>query len=475
MKILLVAVPIMEPINGSLEPIMMDKTRANPPYGLYLLAEMVRQAGHDVDILDLIARGGLYKEEIQQTVSQYDILGISANSLNWSTARELIRIVRESKCDIPIVLGGIHGTLYDDYILHHYPIDFVVRGEGEKVLPELIRYFDGKRSLSGISGLSYLNGRGQFIRHQESELLSICELENLPAPAYDLLPSGVYEGISIESARGCAFACSFCSIPFKRCWRALSAERFIERVKQLQPYVSKSITNAFSLIDDCFTIDNQRVVDIVNGIENRGLYFQAALDARCSDVQTLEFGHVLGRITNVVMFGAECGYDEGLKRVGKGLTTKTIERAAQLVAEAGYSDRTVFSFILGLPWERYQDVLQTVKFAGRLAARFGITLYLQWHCLIPGSKIWNELHRRGEVDISMYDEFGFFHNPYLTFKGISLSREEVFKIGEKIVGLIKLLKCLNFKRELIEFSIPPPYREKLADNKKPCLTTSKSG
>lgn len=72
----------MEPIDGSLKTIMMDKVRSNPPFGVYLLAQIAREAGYEVGILDLIAIGGLPRDKIQLTIAQYDVLGISANSLN---------------------------------------------------------------------------------------------------------------------------------------------------------------------------------------------------------------------------------------------------------------------------------------------------------------------------------------------------------------------------------------------------------
>lgn len=245
---------------------------------------------------------------------------------------------------MPVVVGGIHGTLYDKHLLYNNPINFIVRGEGEQPLPQLLDYLAGKRKLEGICGISYLNDKNELVRHPEAELLSGEDIGNLPVPAYDLLPDGVYESLSIESSRGCHFNCTFCSIPFHKKWRAMSASRFVDKIEKIQPYLKRCKIQAFSLIDDCFTTNKTRVKEIIRLIEKRGIEFEASLDARCPDIKDLQFAKTLGKITNMLLFGAESGYDEGLKRIQKKQTTESIERAAKLVSEAGYSSRASIFF-----------------------------------------------------------------------------------------------------------------------------------
>lgn len=458
-RVLLTAVPLMHSRDGELEPMMMDKTRDASPMAVYLLARMLREEGFDAGILDLIAEGKIDEKKVLETVSGYDVLGISVNSINWPTARYLIKMIRKANIHIPIILGGVHPTLYDDYLLHHFPIDFIIRGEAEYTLPRLIRYLRGEKNISEIEGLSYLDKKGNLVRNRESLPLSISELENLPAPAYDLLPDGVYRGLGVESSRGCRFGCAFCSIMYKRSWRPLSPQAFVKSVERLQPFIHKTVQDCFHVVDDCFTTDRQRVLDIIRLAEEKELFLGAALDARCSDITDLEFALALKKITKVMLLGAECGYDEGLRKIGKGITVATIEQAARILHQAGLASRAVFSFVLGLPWEGFEEVIKTVNLAASLSANYGVILYLQWHCLLPGSAIWNRLAKRGEVDIAMYDDFGFFADRYLTRKAVSLDFGEVFRLAGKVATLKGFLEPL--KREdcpvenLVEFAVPP--------------------
>lgn len=458
MRVLLVAVPIMHRLNGALEPIMVNELKWVPPMAVYLLAQIMRQEGHEVGILDLIAEQEIDEARLINRVAGYDVVGISANSINWPTARYIIEKIRQAHVRIPIILGGVHPTLYDDHLLHNYPIDFIIRGEGEQALPQLIEYLEGKKTVSAIAGLSYRDRRANLVRNPDSTPLSVAELENLPVPAYDLLPDGFYNGLTVESSRGCYFSCAFCSIPFRRSWRSLSPQAFASSVERLQPFAHKVNQNLFFLVDDCFTLNRKRALEIVRLIEERNLTFEASLAARCSDISDEEFALELKKISKLVLLGAECGYDEGLRRIGKGITVDTIEQSARLLHRAGFGHRAVFSFVICLPWETYEKVMQTVELGVSLAARYDAMIFLQWHSLFPGSTIWNQLKRKGEVDIGMYDDFGFFTHEYLVRKGIALSPAEIFRLEQKVAALRKFLEILKGNGlpidKLVRFEVP---------------------
>ena len=57
MKVLLVSPPVMDFVGGRLRAIAMDAGRECPPYGVYLLSSILKRAGHDVTVADLVATG----------------------------------------------------------------------------------------------------------------------------------------------------------------------------------------------------------------------------------------------------------------------------------------------------------------------------------------------------------------------------------------------------------------------------------
>lgn len=453
MKILLIAVPLMELQGGELVSISMDRIKSSPPLGVYWLGGVARAAGHDIDILDLIALGRVDVPLILSRAAEAEVVGISCNTLNWPTARVVTQHIKESYPELPVVLGGIHPSSYPEHVLQNCPADFIVRGEGEVPLLQLLEALEGKRSLDAVHGLGYWKD-GVLTTKPNTGLASIQEVENLPDPAYDLLPSDVYETLSIESARGCKFKCTFCSTKFLGSWRGVSAEVFVNRLERLMPYVERTRYGVFSFIDDLYTLDIDRVPEITNLIQKRGLKVQATLDARATDVIRGKVAEALAPITNHMLIGAECGYDEGLRRIAKGCTTKVLEEAAALLNKVGLSRQVVFSFVIGFPFESRDDCIRTIEFASNLLVKYNVRIYLQWYNSIPGSIIWDELATKGLVDISMYDDFGFFSNAYLFRAGVQLPLDVIKELSEIIQSINTMLLFTQPADDIIQFAPP---------------------
>ena len=89
MKVLLVAPPIMDYMEGRLVPIAMDAHRTCPPYGMYLLASTLRAAGHEVALADLIAEGTNSIGDHATTLGDFQLVGIGCTSMSWPTALRL--------------------------------------------------------------------------------------------------------------------------------------------------------------------------------------------------------------------------------------------------------------------------------------------------------------------------------------------------------------------------------------------------
>ena len=452
-KTLLISVPLAEWIYGSLLPISMDRIKSSPPLGVYWLAGMLRENGYEADVLDLIAHGQIDAELIWERAGRADVVGISCNSLNWPAARMVTELVRSRYREMPIVLGGIHPTGYPEHVLNVCSADYIIQGEGEIPLLKFLDAMHGKCSFLDVPGLGYRD-QDRVVVQPNHGLVAVDELENLPDPAYDLLPEGEYETLSIESARGCKFKCTFCSTKFLGSWRGVSAESFVDRMQRLQPYLGRTRYGVFSIIDDLFTLDIERVTEIKDLLAERGMKIQATLDARATDVIRGEVADSLAPITNHMLIGAECGYDEGLRKIAKGCTTKVLEQAAAMLQEVGISNRVVFSFVIGFPFENRKDCERTIHFATKLLMKYNVRIYLQWYNTIPGSKLWGGLRDQGKVDIWMYDDFGFFSNKYLFKAGVPLSNRDIEELSDTIRSINTMLLFSKQADDIIQFARP---------------------
>jgi anaerobic magnesium-protoporphyrin IX monomethyl ester cyclase len=468
MKVLLIACPVMDYIDDRLRPIAMDAGRECPPYGIYLLSSILKQSSNDVIVADLVAAGSHDLQPYLSDIKDCSLIGIGATSLSWPTAVFLIQQIRNVRADVPIVLGGIHPSMFDKYILKTHVVQYIIRGEGELAFPALCEALDKRWDIRNIPNLTWVSQDKEVIRNPAGPLLSGERLASFPLPDYDVLPRGVYKCLSIESSRGCAFDCSFCSTSYRQTWRAIPADTFVDRLEAILPYLNRTTGNLVQIVDDEFSTNPRRGIEIARAIRKRGIKLNMVFNARATDLLTEGFVQNIAEYTYQFLVGAECGYDAGLRRCGKGTTCQILQDAAKELDAHGMAEKADFSFILGLPWESIEDVKQTVSFAMDLLSKHGIHPVLQWYCQIPGSRLWDEARRSQTLHESMYDEFGFFRNTYLTRSGITLSPQEIWEIWEILCQMRWVAGHLFPQRTAVRFGIPPPivkyFPREAADN-----------
>ena len=456
MIVTLISPPLMDIQNGRLAPISMDAVRTCPPYGTYLLASVLRQQGHDVRIIDLISQGSKVLSSHWATLAGSQLIGIGVSSLSWPTAKTLISEIREALSNIPIVLGGIHATMFDGWLLSTTDATFVVRGEGEISLPRLCAVLEYGGDIRQVPNLTYKALSGNIVRTTVTAVLDEQSLARLPAPDYSLLPAGVYTGLGIESSRGCPFDCSFCSTAHRKSWRGISPEQFVDKVTAILPYTSLTRKGLVQIIDDEFTVKTDRAIQICHIFAERNITPRIVFDTRANDLNKEPFVEAVQPYAHQFLVGAECGYDEGLKKIGKGTTVERLEDAAQLLGRYGMASKADFSFIIGLPWETEKDVLKTVHFAFHLYSTYGVRVLLQWYCQIPGSRLWEEQRRKQILHESMYDDYGFFRDHYLFRTGVPLLPSEVLHVHTTITALQSLSGTNDEGMEMFQTS--PPFQ-----------------
>jgi len=444
----------MDYVGRQIRPIAQDATRNCPPYGLYLLASVLRRHQHDVTIVDLIAAGSNSIVPFQPLFADADLVGVTATSLSWPTALDVIAQIRKVNTRVPIVLGGVHPTIFDIYLLERYPIQYVIRGEAEVALPALCRAIEKKHGIGAVPNLSWKNKDGKAVRNAVGPLLSAEDMAKCPLPAFDLLPQSIYTSLSLESSRGCAFDCSFCSTSYRQSWRPMPAEAFVDRLQRILPYLSKTVSRTIHIVDDEFSIDTKRAVDIVRLLTKRGIRTEFVYDARARDLLNPEFTATIAPYTNQFLVGAECGYDEGLARIGKKTTCAQLEAAAKNLRNCGTADKGNFSFILGLPWEGKREIERTIDFASRLYGEYGVKILLQSYCLIPGSRLWQNERDKLVVTEAMYDEYGFFHNLHFWYSSLRLSPADAWDIEDMMQALLWLSHLAHPGKKMIQRTIP---------------------
>src|SRR5581483_9211659 len=208
MRILLVAMPDTAA--------SLDRVMKFPNLGLCSIAAQVPE--HDVRILDLVLRPHGVREQVLSEVRTFDpdLVGYSAMSFQYETARRLAFAVRRESPRVLHVLGGYHATVLSDQIAARdgEVFDFIVRGEGERPFRQLVDVLVGSGGdLGGVPGLSW---RGPRDWHHNADG-ALLELDSLPLPRRE---ARAWDGAFYfdrtfdvaETTRGCPLPCTFCSI-----------------------------------------------------------------------------------------------------------------------------------------------------------------------------------------------------------------------------------------------------------------------
>ena len=201
--------PFLKP-SGLLFEYLFRFLRVDKPLGLAYLASSLMKNCIECDILDLSTCIPSKREKIfRKRAKKYDFIGFSGLTHSYPEVIKLSRIGKEINPEAKIVLGGIHVSFAYKEALQHNFVDYVIRGEGEDALPNLVL---GKEK-SSIDGLCYKKSEKLIFSPQTI----IKNLDALALPAREkckAIHQKYYHRFeTILLGKGCVNNCSYCAIP----------------------------------------------------------------------------------------------------------------------------------------------------------------------------------------------------------------------------------------------------------------------
>ncbi len=243
--------------------------------GIEYLSAVLRQHGHETRVFfdpilfkdSYFDMGGLagffdYKKHIVERIIRYnpDLVAFSVLTDFYGWAKGLSRQIKE-RMDVPVVFGGIHPTAVPDYVLGEESVDYVIIGEGEYPMLELVNAIQSKNKHPQIDNVWYK--KDGLIEKTKIRYL-IEDLDSLPFPDKDIFYREVCNSLDyiISTGRGCPYSCSYCHNSFtKKLYSGLgmylrrrSPENVIEELESgLKRYKMHSVT----FQDELFTYDKK--------------------------------------------------------------------------------------------------------------------------------------------------------------------------------------------------------------------------
>ena len=372
-----------------------------PPIGLMYVAAALEKAGFEVQMLDnYLVKKPI--DEIKQLVSKLnpEIVGITCGSATYSRCIETAKAIKETSPNCTVVVGGWHASYVPDSLLDNPEIDYVVMGEGERAMTQLVTCITKRNESTAmtIPGVA-CRREGKNIKNTPK---FIENMDDLPYPARHLLPLELYdrtvEYLNVKPAdimsisRGCVYNCGFCET--KKLWgnicRAFSPQRVVGEIKDLQ---NKYGTKGIYFINDNFTLRKKETIELCNLIIENKLDLEWVCDTRVDLVNQEVLESMSKAGCKTIWFGVESGSQRILQRIGRNTTLEQIETAFGLCRKNGI--RTACSFMLGVPDETLKDMEASLKFAKKLDP--------DW-CLFnvfianPDSRLYQEVLDSGNYD-----------------------------------------------------------------------------
>lgn len=338
--------------------------------------------------------------ELGKAEFEPDVVGISVEYSSAYNASILIaEKVKQKWPDCIVVCGGNHATNFHQFLLKDRNFDFVIRGEGEISLLEMLKQLEKGEKVSVVGAMD----REKLSKGIKEISPMIENLDELPMPAYDLLDIEAYRetvGASIMFSRGCVYPCTFCASQtvHGRRVRFKSNEKILAEFRHL---VDDLKFGKIIVEDDLFAANKKnffKLADEMIKYKDRVKYFlPQGLSVHVLDEQIIDIMIKMG--INRAAIAIESGSEFTQKNIIK--KNIDLEKAKRVLGYLRQKDFYIYvNFILGFPDENMELMQETIDYMKSLDVDW---IYI-FHALpLPGSELYNTLVERKIIDPEKFD------------------------------------------------------------------------
>ncbi len=370
-----------------------------PPLGTLLAAAVIRTMGFEVEVFDtnLKESTGDFEDTLARAAAKYVI--IYDDGFNYLTkmcltnmreaALTMANTAKKRNCTV-IVCSSDATDQYEKYFPHG--VDFVIRGEGEDTLKDLLVALEGGTDPALIPGLAYRKN-GETLLTQSRKVMK--DLDSLPFPAWDLVDMDAYRAIwkkhhgyfslNIATTRGCPFKCNWCAKPiYGNRYNSRSPESVVEELEML---IRRYQPDHFWFCDDIFGLKPGWVQAFRDLVVKKRLKFAYKIQSRADlllEESAIEALAESGAQT--VWIGAESGSQKILDAMDKGIS---VEQIRQATASLRHKKLSIGFFLqFGYLGENLDDIQATIRMVLELMPdELGISVSYP----LPGTKFYDKV------------------------------------------------------------------------------------
>lgn len=395
------------------------------PLGLVSIGTYLKQAGHEVKILDM----SVSHQSIKSVFNEFkpDLSGVSVRSPK--SVLFALKVSKKLKAfGIPVVWGG---SFCDGAPPEHFfntgVIDVLSFSEGEMTWLELAEAFEGKRNFDEIKDIAYKKGNS-YVRTEPRDFMDLSEIipsdwSLVDIPKYFQYLYGSKKLLYLYLSKGCPGRCSFCyNSEFHRsCYRRKSLDVFMQEVRGL---VEEYGMDGFYLSDEMSFMKKEDLFSLCDELDKTGYNLLWGFQTRIGALKEEDFQRAYDSGCRWVDFGIESASPKMIKKIGKNIPLDKIIPTFEMCQKVGII--TMSNFILGLPGEDEEDIKASVDLAKKIPGNVP-TFFL--YAYNYGTKVGKEIYCSGKYKLpqklSEYRKADFCYNQLPNFSEVSMWDKKV--------------------------------------------------
>lgn len=379
----------------------LESKRTYIPLGLAYMAAVIRESKrHELKVIDAAALD-ISDERLERELRNFnaDVIAVGAVTDLMEAALNVCTIGKN--IGAKTVLGGVHPSILPKETLSFKQVDFVIVGEGEYTLLDLLDTLEKKSNLNKVKGILFKKiSKGKTKIIQTKPRPPIENLDELPFPARDLFPWRLYSSYSsiirkipsmhIMTSRGCPFRCTFCAS--QSLWKGCRARSPKNIVDEMEYMVKNFGVKEIYLFDDTFNLNLKRAEEICDEIIKRKLKIYLRVQARVLPMTRELLKKLKKAGCWCIYYGVESGNNEVLKDINKNITIEQVKKTFEMTNQEGI--RTFGFFMIGLPTDTRETIKQTLDLAIKINPDFvNFTILVVY----PGTEVYDLAIKEGSI------------------------------------------------------------------------------
>lgn len=408
-------------------------------FGVRTLSACLKKEGHETRLLFLPSHfakryEGAALNQLTEFCNGAGLIGISLMTNFFDNVVQITQRLKRDLPDIPVLWGGVHPTIRPEECLDY--TDMICVGEGEEMMPELARRIKNGQDYTGIKGLWFKKGNN-VIKNGASSLIQ--NLDVIPFPDYDYTTHYILYGNHVVQmnemlmkkytsglymtmpTRGCPFSCAYCcNNTFNKVYAGQQRvrKRIIDNIIAELREAKKNLPfiKCIKFDDDAFFIySEEEMAEFSQKYKkNVGLPLMVT-GATPITITEKKMSLLVDAGLQAIRVGIQTGCERTKKLYKRYDSNEQVEKAVQIINRfRNYMRPPQYDIILDNPWEKEDDLIETLMFLVKLPVPYVLSLFSL--TFYPGTELYEKAKNEGIIKDDLNDVYRkYYHSCKKTY------------------------------------------------------------